>query len=187
MCESLTSVNIPNTVTTIGNEAFSYCSSLASISVASDNPNYIGIDGVLFNKDKTTIVAYPAVKDGSEYTIPNSVTTIGEGAFAECESLASINIPNSVTTIGEGAFSGCESLASVTIGESVTTIGDGAFACCNAITSVICLAKECPVYESNEYDMFSVYKTATLYVPKQSIDAYKTTDPWSEFVNVVAL
>ena len=164
VCESLTSVNIPNTVTTIGNEAFSYCSSLASISVASDNPNYIGIDGVLFNKDKTTIVAYPAGKDGSEYTIPNSVTTIGEGAF-----------------------SGCESLASVTIGESVTTIGDGAFACCNAITSVICLAKECPVYESNWYEMFSVYETATLYVPKQSIDAYKTTDPWSEFVNVVAL
>ena len=83
------------------------CTSLASISVASDNPNYIGIDGVLFNKDKTMIVVYPASKDGSEYTIPNSVTTIGEGAFYHCSLLASIDIPNSVTTIGEYAFNEC--------------------------------------------------------------------------------
>ena len=110
-----TDVVIPNTieyggdysVTTIGEGAFAYCYSLASISVASDNPNYIGIDGVLFNKDKTMIVVYPARKYGSEYTIPNSVTTIGEWAFVRCSSLASIDIPNSVTTIGEGAFYCC--------------------------------------------------------------------------------
>ena len=187
-CTSLASVNIPNSVTTIGGAAFASCTSLASVSVASDNPNYIGIDGVLFNKDKTMIVVYPAGKDGSEYTIPNSVTTIGEQAFWNCSSLASIDIPNSVTTIGEGAFTSCKSLASVNIGESVTTIGEGAFDDCDAITSVTCLAKECPVYVCDlRVDMFSVYKTATLYVPKQSIDAYKTTAPWSNFVHVVAL
>ena len=132
------------------------------------------------------IVVYPASKDGSEYTIPNSVTTIGPGAFSCCTSLASIDIPNSVTTIGEEAFRFCKSLASVNIGESVTTIGYGAFDDCDAITSVTCLAKECPVYDDKVWwcTMFSVYKTATLYVPKQSIDAYKTTDPWSNFVNV---
>ena len=116
------------------------------------------------------------------------MTTIGERAFAYCTSLASIDIPNSVTTIGEQAFYDCTSLASVNIGESVTTIGDGAFLFCDAITSVTCLAKECPVCDRDtRFDMFSVYNTATLYVPKQSIDAYKTTDPWSNFVNVVAL
>ena len=130
-CTSLASVNIPNSVTTIGEGAFNNCTSLASISVASDNPNYIGIDGVLFNKDKTIIVVYPAGKDGSEYTIPNSVTTIGEWAFGYCFSLASIDIPNSVTTIGEGAFYHCFSLASIDIPNSVTTIGDNTFYYCN--------------------------------------------------------
>ena len=115
------------------------------------------------------------------------MTTIGELAFSDCSSLASIDIPNSVTTIGEQAFYDCTSLASVNIGESVTTIGDGAFLFCDAITSVTCLAKECPVYDKDSrYDMFSVYDTATLYVPKQSIDAYKTTAPWSNFLKVVA-
>ena len=106
-CTSLASIDIPNSVTTIGELAFDYCTSLASIRVASDNPNYIGIDGVLFNKDKTMIVVYPEGKDGSEYTIPNSVTTIGEWAFSNCTSLASVNIPNSVTTIGNRAFYYC--------------------------------------------------------------------------------
>ena len=129
-CTSLASVNIPNSVTTIGEGAFSACSSLTSISVASDNPNYIGIDGVLFNKDKTMIVVYPARKYGSEYTIPNSVTTIGKWAFENCTSLASVNIPNSVTTIGGWAFYCCTSLASVNIPNSVTTIGNRAFYYC---------------------------------------------------------
>ena len=120
--------------------------------------------------------------------IPNSVTTIGYEAFSSCESLASIDIPNSVTTIGEFAFAYCFSLASVNIGESVTTIGYGAFDDCDSITSVTCFAKECPVCNiDSRYNMFSVFDTATLYVPKQSIDAYRTTDPWSNFVNVVAL
>ena len=115
------------------------------------------------------------------------MTTIGAGAFLNCTSLASVDIPNSVTTIGWQAFYRCTSLASVNIGESVTTIGAGAFYDCDAITSVTCLAKECPVYDKDSrVAMFSVYKTATLYVPKQSIDAYKTTAPWSNFLKVVA-
>ena len=152
-CSSLTSINIPNSVTTIENGAFSGCSSLTSISIPSSvvtiigNPfccwhgilnneskAFIDEDHVLFNKNKTTLIAYRAKE--TNYTIPNSVTTIGDGAFRWCKSLISINIPNSVTTIGDRAFAGCESLTSINIPNSVTTIGDEAFSECNSLTSI---------------------------------------------------
>jgi len=93
------------------------------------------VDGVLFNKDQTTLIQYPGGKAGG-YTIPNSVTSIGSKAFSECTSLTSVTIPNSVTSIGDGAFSACSSLTNVTIPDSVTSIGDGAFFFCSTLTSV---------------------------------------------------
>ena len=152
-CDSLTSINIPNSVTTIGKGAFSHCDSLTSITIPSSvitiigNPfhfwhghlyneseAFIYEDYVLFNKNKTTLIAYRAKK--SNYTIPNSVTTIGDWAFVRCDSLTSINIPNSVTTIGKGAFSHCDSLTSINIPNSVTTIGNFAFSHCDSLTSI---------------------------------------------------
>ena len=113
-CSSLTSVTIPNSVTSIGEWAFSSCSSLTSINVDANNANYCSIDGVLFSKDKITLIQYPIGNTRSEYIIPNSVTSIGEGAFYRCSSLTSITIPNSVTSIGEGAFNDCNNITSVT-------------------------------------------------------------------------
>ena len=122
-CSSLTSVTIPNSVTTIGNYAFSNCSSLTSVTI----PNSV-----------TTIgnEAFFWCTSLASVTIPNSVTTIGEGAFSNCQSLTSVTIPNSVTTIGNYAFSWCISLTSVTTPNSVTTIGEGAFLYCVSLTSV---------------------------------------------------
>ena len=135
-CYALESVTIPNSVTTIGDGAFAGCIALESIIVESGNPNYSSTDGILFNQDKTVLVCYPAGKKWNSYVIPNSVTTIGYGAFAGCTTLASVTIPNSVTTIGDEAFVYCTALKSITIPNSVTTIGDGAFSGCTALASI---------------------------------------------------
>ena len=153
-CQSLTNINIPNSVTTIGEGAFSDCDSLTSINIPSSvvtiigNPFYnwhgdlyneskafIYEDHVLFNKNKTTLIAYRTKE--TSYTIQNCVKTIGDAAFAFCESLTSINIPNSVTTIGKWAFGWCDSLTSINIPNSVTTIEDGAFYGCENLPSHI--------------------------------------------------
>ena len=158
-CSNLTSITIPSSVTSIGDSAFDYCTSLASIIVDPSNTSYSSVDEVLFNKDLTALNWYPAGKTGSSYTIPSSVTSIGNSAFKDCSSLASITIPasvtnisdylfdvcsnltsivvpDSVTSIGDFALRGCSSLASITIPASVTSIGDSAFRGCSSLASI---------------------------------------------------
>ena len=127
---------ISDSVTSIGDHAFSHCSSLTSINVANDNSNYCSIDGVLFNKAQTILIQYPEGKTNASYTIPNSVTSIGFYSFFGCSSLTSVTIPNSVTSIEYQAFQRCSSLTSVTIPNSVTSIGSSAFYGCSSLTSV---------------------------------------------------
>ena len=153
-CSSLTNINIPNSVTTIGNSAFMKCESLTYITIPSSvvdmigNPFYIwhGIlnnkskafiyeDNVLFNKDKTTLIAYRAKE--TNYIIPNGTTRIGDSAFCGCESLTSIKIPNSVTSIGICSFYGCSCLTSINIPNSVTCIEKGAFVGCGSLVNII--------------------------------------------------
>jgi hypothetical protein len=134
-CTRLTSVTIPGSVTTFGDYAFSDCSSLTGITVDTSNANYSSQDGVLFNKNKTTLIKYPQGKNGS-YSIPGSVTTIGTQAFVYCTSLNSITIPGSVITSGDSAFYNCTSLNSITIPSSVITIEQSAFDGCTGLTSV---------------------------------------------------
>jgi hypothetical protein len=111
---SLTSVSIPDSVTSIEEKAFCSFSSLITINVSGNNSAYSSQDGVLYNKDKTTLIQYPNGKTDTTFTIPNDVTRIGENAFYYCENITSVNIPESVTSIGNFAFFDCKNLTSVT-------------------------------------------------------------------------
>ena len=132
-CNSLASVTIPNSVTSIGIYAFSGCSGLTSVSVEAGNTVYDSrnnSNAIIETSTNTLIVGC------QNTTIPNSVTSIGGGAFYDCSSLTSVKIPNSVTSIGKEAFYGCSRLTSVTIGNSVTSIGGSTFSGCSRLKSI---------------------------------------------------
>jgi hypothetical protein len=135
-CTSLASITIPDSVTSIGQDVFWHCQNLLEIIVSESNPNFSNDEnGVLFNKDKTTLIQYPIGKLQTSYTIPNSVINIGDRAFGGCASLTSVIIGNSVTSIGNNAFTNT-GLTSVTIPDSVTSIGNSAFSNCAHLGSV---------------------------------------------------
>ena len=150
----LTSINLPDSVTSIGGNAFTNCAlksvtiprnvssigkkafnsyDLESINVDPDNSYYSSVDGVMYNKDMTKLVTFPCGK--TSVTLPDTLTSIDENTFYECEKLESVIIPNGVKSIGESAFEGCRKLKSVTIPESVESIGKDAFYDCTAMTS----------------------------------------------------
>ena len=139
-CEGLTSISIPDSVEEMSWAPFADCPQLKEINVNSGNRNYSSENGVLFNKEKTIIVAYPPGKTGA-YTIPTGVTELGDYAFFNCIGLTSLTIPEGVTSlyyaVGDyihTAFINCTGLTSVAIPKSVTNIDDGVFDDCPDIT-----------------------------------------------------
>lgn len=145
-------VNIPGSVTRIDCEAFQGCTKLSAINVDTENKVYSSLNGVLFDKARTSLMLYPTGNTATLYDIPNTVTSISKYAFTNCANLKSINIPDSVKIIGRYAFYSskslarvtilgdltidtcaftyCEKLARVTIADSVKYIADGAFSYC---------------------------------------------------------
>ena len=146
-CDSLASVTIGNNVTSIGDYAFEECSSLTSVTI----PNSVTSIG---------LSAFQKCSSLQSVNIPNSVTSIGLSAFQKCSSLQSVNISNSVTSIGENVFSGCWALPSVTIPNSVTSIGNGAFYNCSALTSVTIPNS---VTSIGNYTFYKCYSLADIY------------------------
>ena len=132
-CRRLTSITLPESVTSIGDEAFGGCSGLTSITVAEGNRIYDSrenCNGIIATNTNTLVTGIKTT------VIPDSVTSIGDGAFSGCSGLTSIALPNSVTSIGDRAFSRCSRLASITLPDSVTSIGNLAFSRCSGMTSI---------------------------------------------------
>ncbi len=143
-CRSLTKISLPTTITSISNAPFRGCESLKSIKVAPKNKYYKsapnkrdGTDHVLFNKNKSIIITYPASSREVQYDIPDSVTVISDWAFCECKKLNRITIPDSVHEIGEGAFCNCILLDEVVIPDTVTVMDDCVFRGCISLEKVV--------------------------------------------------
>ena len=138
-------------MTSIGEGAFICCSALTAINVEGSNTTYCSENGILFNKDKTTLVCYPAGKPETSYNIPDSVTSIGDQAFSYCSALTQVTIGDGVTSIGSNAFNGCSKLTQITIPNSVTSIGEQAFRNCSALKQVTWNAINCADFTNNNY------------------------------------
>jgi hypothetical protein len=134
-CTSLTSVAIGDKVSSIGDGAFSGSSCLTRITVHTNNPSFCDVDGVVFDKARLTLVQFPGAK-AATYEVPSGVIRIANVAFGYCPGLTNVTVGLNVTTIGHWAFESCTSLASVTFPSSVASIQSYAFNACTSLTSV---------------------------------------------------
>lgn len=173
-CYSLASANIPNSVTSIGGYAFYGCVGLTSINI----PNSVTSIGESAFADCTGLTTI---------SISKSIYNINTGVFWNCSSLSSVIIPDGITSIGVNAFSGCSSLNSISIPKSIKTIGP-AFHYCNNLSDVYCFAQSVPVslFESNPF-LNSSINSATLHVPYGCKAAYEAASPWNEFGTIVEM
>jgi len=201
-CINLESVTIPTSVEFIGDDAFEYCPRLASIDVSSNNPQFSSVDGVLFSKDRKCLIRYPEGKQNTMYTIPNTVTVIGESAFKDCRNLTSVAIPGSVIFIYGWAFSGCTNLTTVTIPDRITEISEFTFSGCANVTS-ISIPSSVNIIKDRAFNGAHRLASITslnltppkifgeafghapsgvcLYVPENSIGAYRAAYGWKKF------
>ena len=202
-CTSLTSVTIPNSVTSIGGSAFWNCTSLTSVTIGNSVTSIGDLAfyccSSLTRVDITDLSAWCKIKfdyydanplcygaklylNGSELTnitIPSDITEIKDYTFDGCTSLTSVTIPDSVTSIGERAFYRCTSLTSVTIPNSVTSIGNYAFYYCTSLKEVYCKPTTPPSLGNSALPTNNA--SLTIYVPTDSVDAYKAKDGWKDY------
>jgi hypothetical protein len=178
-CADLTGITVGDAVTSVGYGAFNGCTRLVNFEVGAGNANLSSGNGVLFDKDKTKLIAYPAAKGG--YIIPVGVTSIGGGAFEDCTGLTSLTMGNDVTSIGGGAFAGCTGLVTLVIGSGVTSIGYGVFSGCTGLKNVRIMNTTPPTLDTSNFTAAG----DTLSVPAGCKEAYEKTAWKDAFSNIV--
>lgn len=136
-CPNLTTVTIGFGLETIEAGAFSQSVKLTTINVSAENKNFSSVDGILFNKAKTEIVKYPMGKTSTTYSIPDSVISIRDGAFAQCRNITSMIITDAVINLGNGAFTNCDNLSSVVLGSGIKSLNNGVFQNCKSLSTIL--------------------------------------------------
>jgi uncharacterized repeat protein (TIGR01451 family) len=186
-CHSLITIEIPASVTKIDAGAFVDCSALTSFTVQESNDKFVAVDGVLYDKSMSVLLYYPTAKSGS-FTIPNTVVSIGEVAFAYCKNLSSVVIPNSVVRIYANAFRYAP-LTTVTIPGSVKSIDFYAFADNPALKTVIMNPIIPPLTNASLLPFAKctgLTASDAIQVPGGSLEAYKTAAGWSNYKDVIS-
>lgn len=178
----LESINIPSSVTNIGENAFTDCSVLQKVIV----PDIAAWCGIAFGNNYANPLdcAHHLYSDENteikDLVIPNSVTTIKSGAFYGCRGLTSVTIPNSIKQLNKSTFAYCSGLKSIILPNSITSIGDYVFYGCDNIEDFYCYSTSVPSTANFVFDETNV-NLATLHVPSNSVNRYKSTSPWSSF------
>ena len=204
--DSITSVEIPQTVGTIGKSAFASCDNLAAVSLArgvmtiEDNAfeNCVSLTSIVIPLNMTTIgnSAFAGCSSLASAEFKEGIDTIGNNAFENCTSLTALSFPESLTAIGEKAFSGCSALSSLSCSANIETYGEGAFEGCTAVETLTVMGSVMPTVPSDKLisiTLFSpmplettefankVYRNATVYVPEGSLERYQAADVWKNF------
>lgn len=197
-------VFIPSSITKIGDFAFWQCYELWWIDVNDENKKFADVDGVLFDKDITTLIVFPGdrteeyvVPEGvkeiksasfqyypiSAIVFPESLETISDYAFNMCSNLTSIELPDNVKRIGMGSFVSCPMLETIKIGKGIEYIGDFALAWNTAVKNIYCSALTPPELGSGIFGGYD-FEKCNLWVPEESVDDYKNAEQWCDFINI---
>lgn len=182
-CRNLETVVIPDHVEYIAAGAFNGMDNLSGFVVGEENPSYTSINGVLYDKTGTVILAYPG-KKGNTWTVPDGVLTIGTDAFSGSYEIRNITLPSSVTTIQANAFNSCLNLENITIGSGVTLIYGSTFWGCNNVQNITSLAMTPPKFWDDP-GFYSFNYDATLHVPFGTKKYYEEAPYWKNFMNIV--
>lgn len=188
-CEQLQTITIPSTVTNIGGGIFADCKKLSAIDMAEGNTAYVSVEGVLYNKAMTTLVQYPAGKDNDSYTIPESVTTVGDYAFCGNDYLTSLPLHDKLKVISDFAFARVSGVPTFDVPAGTESIGESAFHDCWSLTDIN-VAKSNPNYtsvdgvlydkEMNTLMQYPEGKTTPEYIAPKSL---RNLGPYAFFGN----